>query len=172
MEFGFGILCFLFVLFLVSIPASLIIWFVWLSHIISKAKIAYSNSLAELSRNPTNPDLYRNTLLLGRKYARLTKQFDELGLQNDLNAATAGGVRVQETVETVQGTEPTRECPSCGGVTLQKFVKCKHCGSDFSKDTSEQKRVECGGCGQSFKVKPEIRGKVVKCPKCKTAIQA
>jgi len=100
------------------------------------AKKAYKDSLWALSEDSANATLNYRTLELGRKLARMTRpngvaMFDEIALQNDIKAVTAGKVEVQGTVETVPGQEPTKECQFCGGITLKRFIKCKHCGSDF-----------------------------------------
>lgn len=60
-----------------------------------EAREAYDTSLAELKRNPTNPDLKQRTLALGRTYSNLTRQqkgvtvYDEVALSNDISAASA-----------------------------------------------------------------------------------
>ena len=58
----------------------------------------YKACLAELKRNPTDPNLRERTLEWGRHYSNLTRQrqgvtiFDELALSNDIAAACAGAV--------------------------------------------------------------------------------
>lgn len=62
----------------------------------SKAKTAYQASLGQLSKDPTNSDLRKRTLDLGRVYSNLTRNnkgvslFDEVALMNDINAACGG----------------------------------------------------------------------------------
>ena len=63
---------------------------------LQKAKQDYHDSLANLSRDPTNAALRKTTLSLGRAYSDLTRKrkgvtlFDEVALMNDIGAACGG----------------------------------------------------------------------------------
>ena len=68
-----------------------------------KAKAAYQASLEQLSKDPTNPDLRKSTLDLGRVYSNLTRNkkgvslFDEVALMNDINAACGGTTAIAKS---------------------------------------------------------------------------
>jgi hypothetical protein len=71
-----------------------------------KALEEYQSSLARLKGNPTNADLRQETLRLGRAYSNLTRNtkgvtlFDEVAVKNDIDAACAGSVQMQNrTIE-------------------------------------------------------------------------
>lgn len=70
---------------------------------LAEARTAYEDSLTILKANPTSVDLRQRTLDLGRVYANLARNkqgaslFTEIGLLNDINAATAGTVAPPET---------------------------------------------------------------------------
>jgi hypothetical protein len=61
----------------------------------ASARTAYNASLARLAKDPSNAELRRQTLNLGRVYSNLTRNnkgvtvYDEVALMNDINAACA-----------------------------------------------------------------------------------
>lgn len=62
---------------------------------------AYQESLERLKGDPNNPELRQLALQLGRVYSNLTRDkkgvtvYDEVALKNDIDAACAGVVSVQ-----------------------------------------------------------------------------
>lgn len=69
---------------------------------LEKTKNDYFNSLSKLKNEPTNSDLKKTTLDLGRAYSQITRKFegdeaitiyDEMALMNDINAACAGAMK-------------------------------------------------------------------------------
>lgn len=64
---------------------------------LEEASAAYQEALAALRKRPTDTTAYQRALNSGRAYASLAREnkgttiFDEVALQNDLQAATAGG---------------------------------------------------------------------------------
>lgn len=66
-----------------------------------KARFTYCKSLEDLKANPSDADLREKTLGLGRIYYSLlggnniVTVFDELAIKNDIDAACAGSVQVQ-----------------------------------------------------------------------------
>ena len=69
---------------------------------LSAAKRTYQRSLSNLRHDPNNPELRYRTLTRGREYAHLCRNkqgvgiFDEVALLNDINAACAGAVTMNE----------------------------------------------------------------------------
>jgi Short C-terminal domain len=68
---------------------------------LAAAQRAYKESLAKLKSDPNNPALRQRVLRLGRAYSMLTRDdknvtiYDEAALKNDIDAACAGAVSVQ-----------------------------------------------------------------------------
>jgi hypothetical protein len=66
-----------------------------------KAFEEYQKGLSRLRENPTNPEIRQEALRLGRVYSHLmrdakgTTTFDEVAVKNDIDAACAGSVHVQ-----------------------------------------------------------------------------
>lgn len=64
---------------------------------LEEASAAYQEALAALRKRPTDTTAYQRALNSGRAYSSLAREnkgttiFDEVALQNDLQAATAGG---------------------------------------------------------------------------------
>lgn len=62
---------------------------------------AYQESLERLKADPNKPELRQKALQLGRVYSNLTREkkgvtvYDEVALKNDIDAACAGAVSVQ-----------------------------------------------------------------------------
>jgi hypothetical protein len=73
------------------VVAAGVVWAIGLSNAMKR----YRDSLERLKRDPHNPDLRETTLVLGRRYASITRGsklvtvFDEVALMNDINAACA-----------------------------------------------------------------------------------
>jgi hypothetical protein len=65
---------------------------------LEEAQRAYRTCLERLKADPTNPNLRQEVLHLGRVYSNLTRNkmgvtvYDEVALQNDIDAACAGAV--------------------------------------------------------------------------------
>ncbi|HEY3779581.1 MAG TPA: SHOCT domain-containing protein [Fimbriimonadaceae bacterium] len=63
-----------------------------------KARIAYDNALTQLRQHPTDPAKRIAALSRGRIYSNLSRNqkgvalYDEVAIQNDIGAATAGAV--------------------------------------------------------------------------------
>jgi hypothetical protein len=62
----------------------------------------YQQCLEQLKGNPNDPELRQEALSLGRTYSNLSRNrtgvaiFDEVALKNDIDAACAGAVSVQD----------------------------------------------------------------------------
>lgn len=76
----------------------LVVLVLWVAILMMKedAKKKYVESLEELKKDPNNPGFRQETLRLGRVYSNLMRDgkgqtvFDEVAIQNDILAATAG----------------------------------------------------------------------------------
>src|SRR5687767_4985826 len=62
---------------------------------LAATQAAYEHNLARLKEDPTNPELKRRTVTLGRAYSSLTRNkqgvaaYDEVALSNDISLACA-----------------------------------------------------------------------------------
>jgi len=62
---------------------------------LAATQAAYEHNLARLKEDPTNPELKRRTVTLGRAYSSLTRNkqgvavYDEVALSNDISSACA-----------------------------------------------------------------------------------
>ncbi|MCH2180249.1 MAG: hypothetical protein MK106_15765 [Mariniblastus sp.] len=68
------------------------------------------------------------------------RDFEKEKFQEDIWIANGGKPVVKETVDPIVDRVErfnkieTKVCPFCGGVTLKKYVTCKHCGRDFPEE--------------------------------------
>lgn len=87
--------------------------FALVGSVVSKetARKKYAESLELLRAEPTSPRLRQESLALGRRYSRLTRNgqgvslYDEMAIKNDIDAACAGAIREAEQA-VGQGSSP------------------------------------------------------------------
>jgi hypothetical protein len=70
-----------------------------------ESRLAYEEALAELKSDPTNPEIKQQALELGRLYSGFTRKnravtvYDEVAILNDINAASAGAISIDQDVQ-------------------------------------------------------------------------
>lgn len=84
--------------------AAVIGWFTYVGYqravSVDHAKAHYTDALARLKAQPTDPDLKLTALAAGRAYAAIARDdagdplFDEVSLMNDINAVCAGAASI------------------------------------------------------------------------------
>ena len=99
----------------------------------NNAYYAYQEGLTRLKAQPGNADLKQQVLQLGRVYSEHTRKgrvtlFDEIALQNDLNAATAGAM---------QSAQPVPRTPT---ERLQRLTELRAQGLISEQEYTEQRR--------------------------------
>lgn len=108
--------------------------------LIEEAKEAYEKSLHALRKNPNDPTLRQETLRLARKYSSMSpkdkngrREFDEVAIMNDINAAGAGAVSNVKIAnpEVLSGKSITEEIEKlgklflAGALTAEEFERGK-----------------------------------------------
>ncbi len=97
---------------------------------IADAYKEYQNSLERLRNDPNNAELRQQVLSLGRVYSNLTRNsegvtvYDELALKNDIDAACAGAVSVQnKSIE--DRLKTLQQLLSNGHITQEEYQQRK-----------------------------------------------